>query len=121
MPFDQKIYDGVFSYSLLHLLHSTERTKLIDDCYAQLKPGGYMVFVSIAKEDFRYGQGDEISRDTFRMPYGVTLFFYDLDSIVSDFGDYGLIESTIMSEPVEDAEDKPKQRFWYIVCRKEIN
>ena len=118
MPFDREIYDGIFSYSLLHLLSPTERKKLINDCHAQLKPGGYMVFISIAKEDFRYGQGEEISRDTFKMPYGVTLFFYDLDSIVSDFGNYGLIESTVMSEPTEDTENKPKQKFWYIVCKK---
>lgn len=120
MPFDGEIYDGVFSYSLLHLLNSAERTKLIDDCYAQLKPGGYMVFVSIAPEDFRYGQGKEVSKNTFEMPYGVTLFFYDLDSIERDFGKYGLIESTIISEPIQDKNDIPKQRFWYIVCRKEI-
>jgi hypothetical protein len=79
-----------------------------------------MVFVSIAPEDFRYGQGKEVSKNTFEMPYGVTLFFYDSDSVERDFGKYGLIESTIISEPTQDTNDVPKQRFWYIVCRKEI-
>lgn len=118
MPFDNEIYDGIFSYSLLHLLNPVERIKFISDCYQQLRPDGYMVFVSIAKEDFRYRQGKEISCDTFEMPYGVTLFFYDADSIKRDFGKYGLIESTIISEPAQDKNDVPKQRFWYIVCRK---
>ena len=54
MPFDQEVYDGIFSYSLIHLLNPKERTKLIKDCYNQLRPGGYMVFVSISKRDFRY-------------------------------------------------------------------
>ena len=79
-----------------------------------------MVFVSIAPEDFRYGQGKEVSKNTFEMPYGVTLFFYDSDSVERDFGKYGLIDSTIISEPMQDTNDVPKQRFWYIVCRKEI-
>lgn len=120
MPFDGEIYDGIFSYSLLHLLDAVERIKFISDCYEQLRPGGYMVFVSIAKEDFRYGQGKEIGHDTFQMPYGVTLFFYDTDSIKRDFSKYGLIESIVINEPTVDIENTPKQRFWYIICRKKL-
>ena len=65
MPFDQDLYDGIFSYSLIHLLNHKERTKLIKDCYNQLRPGGYMVFISISKNDLRYGEGEEIGKDTF--------------------------------------------------------
>lgn len=79
MPFDRDIYDGIFTYSLLHLLNPDERAKFIDDCHTQLRPGGYMVFISISPEDFRYGQGKEVNKNTFEMPYGVTLFFYDSD------------------------------------------
>ena len=43
MPFDNKLYDGIFSHALLHLLNEQEREKFIKDCYNQLKPGGYMV------------------------------------------------------------------------------
>lgn len=79
-----------------------------------------MAFVSISKEDFRYGQGEETCKDTFDMPYGVTLFFYDSNSIQSDFGKYDLMEYTLMGEPMQDANSSNKQSFWYIVCRKEI-
>jgi SAM-dependent methyltransferase len=119
MPFDQELYDGIFSYSLIHLLNEKERLKLIDDCYNQLKPNGYMVFVSISKMDFRYGKGKEISKDTFEPWAGLTLYFYDLDSIKSDFGNYGLIDAEAINEPIKDLGDKPSQRFWYIICKKE--
>lgn len=119
MPFDQELYDGIFSYGLIHLLSAKERIKLIDDCYNQLKPDGYMVFVSISKMDFRYGQGKEISKDTFETRPGVTLFFYDSDSIKSEFGNYGLIDAEIIDEPIKDLADKPTQRFWYIICKRE--
>lgn len=46
MPFDQVLYDGIFCYAPLHLLAEAERIKLIRDCYNQLKPGGYMVFIT---------------------------------------------------------------------------
>ena len=119
MPFDQELYDGIFSYALIHLLNEKERKKLIEDCYNQLNPNGYMVFVSISNMDFRYGQGKEISKDTFETWPGVTLFFYDSDSVKSEFGNYGLIDAEIINEPIKDSGDKPSQRFWYIICKKE--
>jgi len=120
MPFDQETYDGIFCYALIHLLGANERVKLIEDCYNQLKPNGYMVFVSISKMDFRYGQGNEISKDTFETWPGVTLFFYDSDSIQSDFSNYGLTGAEVINEPKIDSGDKPSQKFWYIICKKQI-
>lgn len=118
MPFDQEVYDGIFSYSLIHLLKYKERTKLIKECYNQLRPGGYMVFVSISKKDFRYGEGEEICKDTFKKNYGVTLYFYDSESILLDFGNYGLVDAREIREPIKNLGDKPSQRFWYIICKK---
>lgn len=118
MPFDQDLYDGIFCYALIHLLSVEERIRLIDDCYKQLRPDGYMVFVSISKEDFRFGQGKEISKDTFETWPGVTLFFYDSDSIKSEFGNYGLTDAEVLNEPIKDLGDKPTQRFWNIICKK---
>lgn len=120
MPFDKEVYDGIFCYALIHLLSVKERVKLIEDCYNQLRPEGYMVFVSISKLDFRYGQGKEISKDTFETWPGITLFFYDMDSIKSDFGNYGLTEAKVIYEPKISLGDKPSQRFWYIICEKPI-
>jgi SAM-dependent methyltransferase len=119
MPFDEELYDGIFSYSLIHLLGKNERLKLIADCYNQLKPNGFMVFVSISKLDFRYGRGKEISKDTFEPWAGLTLFFYDSDSVQSEFGNHGLLSAEIMKGPIEDLGDKPSQSFWYIICKKE--
>jgi SAM-dependent methyltransferase len=118
MPFDHDLYDGIFSYGLLQLLNETERKKLINDCYNQLKPNGYMVFVTISKQDFRFGQGKEINKDTFEPWSGLQLYFYDSESINTDFGNYGLLVSEVINEPKTDLGTIPSQRFWYIVCKK---
>ncbi|MFD2285004.1 methyltransferase domain-containing protein [Pedobacter petrophilus] len=118
MPFDSELYDGIFCYALLHLLSAQERVKFINDCYNQLRPNGYMVFVSISKLDFRFGQGKELSTDTFETWPGLNLFFYDEDSIKLEFGNYDLINAEILNEPLKDLGDKPAQRFWYITCHK---
>jgi SAM-dependent methyltransferase len=121
MPFDQELYDGVFCYGLIHLLNAKERIKLIKDCYNQLRPDGYMVFVAISKMDTKYGEGKEICKDTFETPHGVTLFFYDSDFVKTEFGNYGLIKAEEINEPAKNIENKPSRRFWQIICRKENN
>ncbi len=119
MPFDQELYEGIYCYALIHLLSGPERKKLIEDCYNQLNPNGYMVFITISKLDSRYGNGEEISKDTFKTGYGVHLFFYDSDSVRNEFGNYGLIKSEEISEPAMNAGNKPTQRFIRIICGKE--
>ena len=120
MPFDQEVYEGIFGYALIHLLNAEERKKLIRDCYHQLAPGGCMVFVTLSKGDARYGQGVKVAKDSFLTQHGVTLFFYDLESIEAEFGSYGLSEVVEINEPREFTEGMPRQRFWWIECLKGV-
>ncbi|NML41339.1 class I SAM-dependent methyltransferase [Chitinophaga sp. G-6-1-13] len=98
MPFDDKKYDGIFCYALIHLLDSGERMKLIRDCYNQLSTNGYMVFTVISKTAHTYGQGTLISKDRYEMFGGVRMFFYDRDSIHAEFDNAGLLEITEVTE-----------------------
>lgn len=110
MPFDNNRYDGIFCYALIHLLDSSEREKLIRDCYNQLSENGYMVFTVISKEAPTYGQGKFISKDRYEMFGGVKLFFYDRESIHAEFNRVGLFEIT------EVTENYP---FFLIKCKKD--
>jgi len=115
MPFDKELYDGIYCFALIHMLNVRERNKLIQDCFNQLRPDGYMVFVTISKEATTYGTGKKLSKDRFKLIPGVKLFFYDSDSIEKEFVKYGLIGAREIYEPI------PSQKFWQITCRKEIN
>lgn len=112
MPFDKLRYDGIFCYALIHLLDSSERKKLIADCYNQLADNGYMVFTVISKEAPTYRQGKFISEDRYEIFDGVNMFFYDKGSINTEFGEAGLFEIT------EVTENYP---FFLIKCRKRVN
>lgn len=92
MPFDRCQYDGIFCYALIHLLDSSEREKLIRDCYRQLADNGYMVFSVISKEAATYGKGKFVSKDRYEIFDGVKMFFYDRESIQAEFGQAGLFE-----------------------------
>lgn len=109
MPFDDKLYDGIFCYGLIYLLDVDERKKLIQDCFNQLAENGFMVFTTITKGAQTYGQGTLISKDRFEMFGGAKIFFYDKETIEEDFGNAGLFEVT------EVTENYP---FHLIKCRK---
>jgi SAM-dependent methyltransferase len=118
MPFENKLYDGIFSYALIHLLNEGERAKFIQDCYNQLKPDGYMIFTTISKEAPMFGKGQQLGKDYYETNAGVKMFFYDVDSITQEFGKYGLIESSEIVEPHKNMENKPPFKFLMIKCKK---
>lgn len=118
MPFDQKLYDGIFCYALIHLLNKHEREKFIKDCYNQLKPDGYMVFTTISKDAPMFGKGKQLGKDYFEIMEGVKMFFYDSDSIKQEFGNYGLIEVLEIVEPHKNMENKPPFKFTMVKCQK---
>jgi len=109
MPFDNKQYDGIFCYALIHLLDKSERAKLILDCYNQLAENAYMIFTAITKEAQTYRQGTYISKDRFEMFGGIKMFFYDKETIKEEFGKAGLFEIS------EVDENYP---FYLIKCKK---
>lgn len=111
MPYDDIKYDGIFCYSLIHLLNKNERIKLISDCFNQLSIGGYMFFVAISKNADTYKRGKYISKDRYELHKGVRMYFYDEKSVFKEFSKFGLIE---INEIVEDFP------FYIIKCCKEI-
>jgi SAM-dependent methyltransferase len=120
MPFDDKLYDGIFSHALIHLLNEQERKKFIRDCYNQLKPNGYMIFTTVSKKAPMYGKGKQLDQDYFETPAGVKMFFYDSDSIKQEFNQYGLVEFSEINEPNKDMKDKPSINFIMVKCKKEL-
>ncbi|PEC22000.1 class I SAM-dependent methyltransferase [Bacillus cereus] len=120
IPFDSKLYDGIFSHALIHLLNKHEREEFIEDCYNQLKPGGYMVFTTVSKKAPMYGKGEKLDQDYFEIMEGVKMFFYDFDSIKQDFNKYGLVQVSEIDEPNKNMENKPSINFLMITCKKEV-
>lgn len=120
MPFDNELYDGIFCYALIHLLDKNDREKFIKDCYNQLKPNGYMIFITVSKKDLLFGRGKQLDKDLFEIMEGVKMFFYDSDSIKEEFGKYGLVEFSEIDEPNKTMENGRSMKFIMIKCKKEL-
>ncbi|WP_179352327.1 class I SAM-dependent methyltransferase [Winogradskyella vidalii] len=114
MPFDTACYDSIYCYSLIHLLNPVDRSKLIRACYLQLAPYGIMVFVALSSNDKRFGEGEEIEKNTFHSKHGLNLYFYDEASVKKEFRMYNIIELKEINEP----EQNPNEKHWMVICKK---
>ncbi|QNJ98132.1 class I SAM-dependent methyltransferase [Constantimarinum furrinae] len=109
MPFENKKYDGIFCYALIHLLDSNKRKKLIQDCYNQLTENGFMIFTAITKKAKNFGKGKLIEIDRYEFHEGAKIFYYDHESVKTEFNDFGLFE---INEVIES------QPMYLIKCKK---
>ena len=118
MPFDKKKYEGIFCYSLIHLLNKYERKKFLQDCYNQLKVNSHMFFVVVSKKANIFGEGKELSKNRYEIQNGLKVFFYDEQSIEQEFSSFGLISFEEIDEPIKHMENEPSLKCYLINCQK---
>ena len=120
MPFDNKIYDGIYCYALIHLLNKKERQTFLNSCFNQLKNDGLMVFIVASTMTSMYGMGKRLSKNRFKISVGLDAFFYDSLSINKDFSSYGLIDYEDIEEPIKFMTDQPPIKLISVTCKKQI-
>ena len=118
MPFDNKKYDGIFCYSLLHLLNKYERKKFIKNCYNQLKTNRYMFFTVVSKKANMFGNGKFLSKNRYKLMNGLQVFFYDKTSIKHEFSDCGLLSFEEIDEPIKHIKNEPPLKCYLIKCKR---
>jgi SAM-dependent methyltransferase len=118
MPFDDKMYDGIYCYALVHLLNRQKRKRFVRCCYNQLRPGGFMVFIMVSKDSEMFGMGRVLSNNRYELAKGLSVYFYDLESTEKEFKEFGLIEYKEIEEPIKHMKNEPPLRCIFALCRK---
>ncbi|MCX6223832.1 MAG: class I SAM-dependent methyltransferase [Bacteroidia bacterium] len=118
MPFDNEEYDGIFCYALIHLLTQTERKNFLLSCYKQLKQGGLMIFLIASKQMSVYATGKYLSKDRYEISKGLKVYFYDDESVIREFSDFGLIEFKDIEEPVKFMDGQEPVKLKFVVCKR---
>jgi hypothetical protein len=120
MPFDNKIFDGIYCYALIHLLNKKERKTFLNSCFNQLNNNCLMVFVVASTKTSMFGMGKKLSKNRFKISAGLNVFFYDSLSINREFSPYGLLEFEDIEEPVKFMTDQPPVKLISVTCKKHI-
>jgi len=118
MPFDNKRYDGIFCYALIHLLNKPERKQFIQACFDQLKPNGYMIFTFVSKKSGMYENGRFLSENRYEIGKGLNVFFYDLESGRNEFINFGLFDIQEIDEPIKHMDNEPPLKCIMVKCKR---
>jgi SAM-dependent methyltransferase len=118
MPFNKEKYKGIFCYAMMHLLNKRERHNFLSSCYKQLIKNGLMVFIVASKDASLFGSGKYLSKDRYEIAKGLKVYFYDYDSVLKEFSNYGIIECTDIEEPVKFVEGEDPVKLKFVICKK---
>jgi SAM-dependent methyltransferase len=118
MPFDDKRYDGIFCYALIHVLNKKERQTFLQSCLNQLKDNGLMIFVVASTQTSMFGMGKKLSKNRYNISNGLNVYFYDNLSISKEFSQYGLIDYEEIEEPIKFMTDQSPIKLMFVRCKK---
>lgn len=65
IPYDDNYFDGIICYGVLYYCDITEINISVKEIFRVLKPNGRVLIVVRNTDDYRYGKGKEIEKNTF--------------------------------------------------------
>jgi SAM-dependent methyltransferase len=117
MPFNNKLYDAIFSFNVIHLFCETDRYAIIKKCKNILNPYGLVYFAAMSEFDTGFGKGAEIEKNTFDEKGKPVHFFSDAD-LRKHFMEFEILDTGLINEPEEHGElGKHVHKCRYIFAR----
>jgi len=77
-----------------------------------------MIFVVASKQTSMYGSGRFLSKDRFEVSKGLKVFFYDSESVLKEFSDFGLTNFEDIEEPIKFMEGQDPMKLKLVICKK---
>lgn len=122
LPFRADSFDAAVSFGVFYYGNCITMRRAIGELYRTLKPGGWGFVVLRTVDDYRYGKGEPLEPDTFRLTIsdtnelGAVMHFLSEGSVPKYFEQFALVE-------FEKAEATFRDRTcvnsdWLITVRK---
>ncbi len=67
LPYDDDFFDGIISFAVFYYIDSEGMKKSIDELYRVLKKNGKALIVTRTTDDYRFGKGKQIEKNTFKL------------------------------------------------------
>ncbi|MGE5404213.1 MAG: class I SAM-dependent methyltransferase [Candidatus Saccharibacteria bacterium] len=119
MPFNDEIYDAVYSLNLLHFFRVEERAGLIEKCADQLKEGGIMFFAALSEKESGFGEGKQVEENTWERTPGRIVHYFSDDDLREHFKAFDILETGLMEDPEKHGNGREYTHILrYILARK---
>lgn len=117
IPFADEMFDGIISYGVLYYCTIDEIKKSVKEIYRVLKKSGKALLVVRSTEDYRYGDGIEIEKNTFLIneedeskcafnENEMKIHFFTRDELMKLFNNFNSISIDMIEETSNNGEYK---------------
>lgn len=117
MPFEEDEFDGIFCFNVLHLFSKQERMRMMLEINSVLKPMGIAAFVVFSEQDFSYGKGEEVEKNTFESRKGRIAHYFTKEDLEEYFQGYEILENKVIEE-AEDHDEGPHVHELRLIAAK---
>ena len=121
MSFDDRQYDAVYCYNVLHLFREKERKQCLQACAYKVKDNGLLFFTVFSEKESSFGKGQEVEKNTFESRPGRPVHYFTEAELRDYFEHFEIIESGITEDPENHGEGPHTHVLLYILARKPLS
>ncbi len=119
LPFDDKKYNGIYCYNVLHLFMKELRRDLVERCYETLQSDGIMYFVTFSEQEASFGTGIELEDNTYEHKKGKPVHYYTDEDLRSEFHKFTILDTGLYVERESHGDEGEHEHVLrYIVVKK---
>lgn len=107
LPFSRNSFDVVVAVHVLGHLSEKERKKAVKEIERILKRSGVFLFEGFSANDFRFGNGEQVEKNTFRRKNNIWYHYFSVGEVKKLFGGFKVVE--LKEECVEKTRQKVKR------------
>jgi SAM-dependent methyltransferase len=115
MSFDNRHYDAIYCFNVLHLFLESDRRHFILQCADRVKPGGCLFFTVFSEKESNFGEGREVEKNSFETRLGRPAHYFTAEDLQEHFREYQIIDTGMMDDP-EDHGGKPHTHHLRYIC-----
>ena len=115
LPLENKIFDAIYGFNVLHLFNHIERALFLQGCERSLHKDGLMFFTVFSEQEVEFGKSFELEKNTFESRPGRPVHYFTEDDLRQHFTNYIIREMGIVEEP-EDHDGKPHTHILRYIC-----
>ena len=117
MSFDNRRYDAIYCFNVLHLFRQPERELFLNQCIGKLKERGSMYFTVFSNEESTFRQGQETEPNTFESKPGRPVHYFTEADLRQCFCNFEIIDIGTIQDPENHGGDAHVHILRYIFAR----
>jgi SAM-dependent methyltransferase len=118
MPFDNRSYDAIYCFNVLHLFLESDRKRFITQCADRVKPGGCLFFTVFSEKEANFGEGQEVEKNTFETRPGRPAHYFTEVDLQEHFQEYQVMDSGLMDDPEDHGGQAHTHHLRFIFLRR---